>query len=90
MVARYVPLWVNSNFSFLEGASHPDELVEQAHLLGLPALALTDRDGVYGVVQAHARARQLGMKLLIGAELTLEAVSNPLPSSFGRGGAHGR
>ncbi len=71
MQRGYVPLWVNSNFSFLRGASHPEELVDQAHALALPGLALTDRDGVYGLVQAHARARQLGMKLLLGAELTL-------------------
>ena len=67
----YVPLWVKSNHSFLEGASHPEELVERAHALGLPALALTDRDGVYGAVKAHVRAKQLGIKLIIGAEITL-------------------
>ena len=67
----YVPLWVKSNHSFLEGASHPEELVERAHALGLRALALTDRDGVYGAVKAHVRAKQLGIKLIIGAEITL-------------------
>ncbi|MGH2571590.1 MAG: PHP domain-containing protein, partial [bacterium] len=67
----YVPVWVKSNFSFLEGASHPAELVERAHELGLEAVALTDRDGVYGIVQAHVRARELGVKLLIGAEITV-------------------
>ena len=54
-MTEYVPLWVKSNFSFLEGASHPDELVEQAHALGLGAIALTDRDGVHGIVRAHMR-----------------------------------
>ena len=68
----YVPLWCKSNFSFLEGASHPDELVEEAYRLGLPAMALTDRDGVYGVVRAHVKARELGMKLIIGAQLTVD------------------
>ena len=67
----YVPLWVKSNFSFLEGASHPDELVDEAHRLGLPALALTDRDGLYGIVRAHVRAKELGIKLLIGSQVTL-------------------
>ncbi|MBX7081488.1 MAG: error-prone DNA polymerase [Nannocystaceae bacterium] len=67
----YVPLWVKSNFSFLEGASHPPELVERAHQLGLPALALTDRDGVYGVVRAHVRASELGLPLLLGAQVTV-------------------
>ncbi|PIE18907.1 MAG: error-prone DNA polymerase [Proteobacteria bacterium] len=68
----YVPLWCKSNYSFLEGASHPDELVDAAHERGLGALALTDRDGVYGVVRAHVRARELGLRLLIGSQLTLE------------------
>ena len=67
----YVPLWCKSNFSFLEGASHPDELVERAHALGLPALALTDRDGVHGVVRAHVKARELGVPLIVGAEVTV-------------------
>jgi error-prone DNA polymerase len=68
---EYVPLWVKSNHSFLEGASHPEELVERAHALGLRALALTDRDGVYGCVKAHVKAKQLGIKLLVGSEITL-------------------
>jgi error-prone DNA polymerase len=42
----YVPLWLKSNHSFLEGASHPEQLVERAHALGLDTLAITDRDGV--------------------------------------------
>jgi len=71
----HVPLWCKSNHSFLEGASHPEELVETAHRLGLPALALTDRDGVYGIVRAHTRARELGLPLLIGAQVTLGMLS---------------
>src|SRR5262245_62344703 len=70
-MSSYVPLWCKSNFSFLEGASHPDELVEEAYRLGLPALALTDRDGVYGVVRAHVRARELGVRLITGSQVTL-------------------
>jgi error-prone DNA polymerase len=69
--ADYVPLWVKSNHSFLEGASHPEELVERAHALGLKAMAITDRDGVYGAVKAHVRAKELGIKLIVGAEITL-------------------
>ncbi|MGH9382367.1 MAG: error-prone DNA polymerase [Thermoanaerobaculia bacterium] len=68
----YVPLFVRSNFSFLEGASHPEELVERAAELGLPALALTDRDGVYGMPRAHLKAREMGVKLLPGATVTVE------------------
>ncbi|NNE43052.1 MAG: PHP domain-containing protein, partial [Gemmatimonadetes bacterium] len=67
----YVPLWVKSNFSFLEGASHPAELVERAREIGLSAVALTDRDGVYGIVQAHMAARERGVKLLVGSEITV-------------------
>ena len=70
-VERYAPLWCKSNYSFLEGASHPEELVEQAHALGLPSLALTDRDGVYGIVRAHVRARELGVHLISGAQMSL-------------------
>ena len=67
----YVPLWCKSNFSFLEGASHPGELVERAHALGVRGLALTDRDGVHGVVRAHVKARELGVSLIVGAEITV-------------------
>lgn len=70
-MSEYVPLWVKSNYSFLEGASHPAELVEQAHTLGLPAVALTDRDGFYGAVRAHVRARELGQRLVLGTQLSL-------------------
>ncbi|HUQ02171.1 MAG TPA: PHP domain-containing protein, partial [Kofleriaceae bacterium] len=83
--AVYVPVWCKSNFSFLEGASHPEELVEEAHRLGLPAIALTDRDGVHGVVRAHVKARDLGVKLLPGATVTVAAPGAVLvPSPVGR------
>src|SRR5688572_10499465 len=68
---RYVPLWTKSNFSFLEGASHPPELVERAHELGLPARALTDRDGVYGIVRAHVQAKQVGLRMIHGAQVSV-------------------
>ena len=69
---EYVPLWCRSNFSFLDGASHPDELVEQAHALGIEALALTDRDGVHGMVRAHVKAKELGVRLIVGAEVSVD------------------
>src|ERR1700675_2974648 len=68
----YAPLWCKSNFSFLEGASHPDELIEEAQRLGLFALALTDRDGVYGIVRAHVKARELGLRLIVGSQVTAQ------------------
>ena len=76
----YVPLWCRSNFSFLDGASHPDELVEQAHALGIEALALTDRDGVHGMVRAHVKAKELGVRLIVGAEVTVDAADVPAAS----------
>jgi len=66
------PLWCKTNYSFLEGASHPEELVEEAQRLGFSALAVTDRDGVYGIVRAHLKARELGLHLVIGSEITLD------------------
>ncbi|MCA8952214.1 MAG: error-prone DNA polymerase, partial [Planctomycetes bacterium] len=82
----YVPLWCKSNFSFLEGASHPDELVEQAHALGLDALALTDRDGLYGAVRAHVRARDLGVGLILGSEVTVDDAGSLVLLAEDRGG----
>src|SRR4029450_7160377 len=68
-MSSYVPLCCKSNFSFLEGASHPDELVEEAQRLGLSCLALTDRDGVYGIVRAHMKGQELGIHLIIGSRV---------------------
>jgi error-prone DNA polymerase len=82
----YVPLWCKSNFSFLEGASHPEELVEECVRLGLPALALSDRDALYGVVRAHVRARELGVHLLVGAQMTLEPDTQLVLLAQDRGG----
>jgi DNA-directed DNA polymerase III PolC len=64
----YAELHVLSNFSFLRGASHPEELVEQAKHLGYRALALTDECSLAGVVRAHAAAKESGLPLIIGAE----------------------
>jgi error-prone DNA polymerase len=85
-MSSYVPLWSKSNFSFLEGASHPDELVETAAFIGLPALALTDRDGVYGVVHAHRKALETGVRLIIGSDVSLEDGSNLLVLAADRKG----
>ncbi len=66
----YAELHAKTNFSFLEGASHPDELVRRAAELEYVALAVTDRNSLAGVVRAHGAAKDLGLKLLIGAEIT--------------------
>ncbi len=68
----YAELHCLSNFSFLRGASHPAELVEQATALGYAALALTDECSVAGVVRAWEAARECGLKLVIGSEFRLE------------------
>ncbi len=67
---RYAELWAKSNFSFLEGASQPEELVARAAELGCHALMIGDRNSLAGVVRAHAAAKEIGFKLLIGAEIT--------------------
>ncbi|MAQ18898.1 MAG: error-prone DNA polymerase [Sandaracinus sp.] len=63
-------LWVKSHHSFLHGASSPEELVDRAAELGWTEIALTDRHGVYGIVRAHVRAKELGtLRLVPGVEL---------------------
>ncbi len=67
----YAELHCHSNFSFLDGASPPEELAEEAVRLGLEALAVTDHDGFYGVVRFAEAARALGLPTVFGAELSL-------------------
>ncbi|MBM7784238.1 error-prone DNA polymerase [Tenggerimyces flavus] len=69
---EYAELHCHSNFSFLDGASHPEELVEEAYRLGLSALALTDHDGFYGVVRMAEAAEKYDLDTIFGAELSLE------------------
>ncbi len=76
MTAARVPfaeLLGRSCFSFLEGASHPEEIVRRAAELELDAIGLCDRDGLYGSVRAFGEAKKSGVRLLVGAELSLEA-----------------
>ena len=68
----YAELQAISNFSFLSGGSHPDELVAQAKALGLAALGLADRNTLAGVVRAHVAAREIGLRLIVGARLDLD------------------
>ena len=67
----YVELHCHSNFSLLDGANHPEELVERAAELGMKALALTDHDAVYGAPRFVRAAKSRGLKPVLGAELTL-------------------
>ncbi len=71
MLPQYAELHCLTNFSFLRGASHPEELVARAAALGYAALAITDECSVAGVVRAHVAAKEHGLKLLLGAELRL-------------------
>jgi error-prone DNA polymerase len=88
----YAELHCHTNFSFLDGASHPEELAEEAARLGLGALAVTDHDGLYGVVRFAEAVRELkesqGLELatIFGAELSLElpAPQNGVPDPVGR------
>jgi error-prone DNA polymerase len=75
---RYAELHAHSAFSFLDGASQPEELAAEAHRLGLRALALTDHDGLYGVVRFSEAAREVGLPTVFGAELHL-----PVPGTAG-------
>ena len=70
---RYAELHAHSAFSFLDGASQPEQLVAEAARLGLEALALTDHDGLYGVVRFAQAARRAGLPTVFGAELHLPA-----------------
>jgi error-prone DNA polymerase len=69
----YIELHASSAFSFLDGASLPAALVERAAELGYPAVALLDRDGLYGAPQFYRAARAAGLKAIVGAELTIGA-----------------
>src|SRR6187431_2610906 len=70
---RYAELHAHSAFSFLDGASQPEELAAEASRLGLRALALTDHDGLYGVVRFAQAAKAVGLPTVFGAELHLPA-----------------
>ncbi|WP_285786780.1 error-prone DNA polymerase [Micromonospora sp. NBRC 101691] len=82
----YAELHAHTNFSFLDGASHPEELAEEAARLGLTALAVTDHDGFYGVVRFAEAARALRLPTVVGAELSLDlpGPQNGEPDPLGR------
>ena len=69
---HYAELHCVSNFTFLRGASHPEELCQQAAELGYRALALTDECSVAGLVRAHLAARDLSLQLIAGSEFQLQ------------------
>ena len=71
MTTAYAELQVTTNYSFLRGASHIEELFAQAAMLGLPALGITDRNSLAGIVRAHQRAQETRVRLVVGCRLDL-------------------
>jgi len=71
-VAGYAELHCHTNFSLLDGACHPEDMTARAAEIGMPALAITDHNGLYGVPAFYKAARHLGIRPVIGAEITLE------------------
>ena len=77
---NYIELRTRSAFSFLEGSALPEDLVERAAELGYPALAMGDRDGLYGAPRFYHGAERAGIRAIVGAELTLDLSSTGAPS----------
>ena len=77
----YIELHTSSAFSFLDGASLPATLIDRAAELGYPAVALLDRDGLYGAPQFYRAAKAAGIKAIVGAELTIRIRSRGLPEA---------
>ncbi|MEC9183895.1 MAG: PHP domain-containing protein, partial [Pseudomonadota bacterium] len=70
-MTQYAELQVTSNFSFLRGASHPEEMALQAAAFGYAAIGIADRNSLAGVVRAHIAAKEAGLRLCVGARLDL-------------------
>jgi len=73
----YIEFHARSAFSFLEGAALPEELIDACAAAGMPALALLDRDGVYGAPRFHLAAKKAGVRAHIGSEVTIHGLSSP-------------
>jgi error-prone DNA polymerase len=89
MGRSYVELHCHSAYSFLDGASHPEEIVARAAELGYPALALTDHDGVYGSLEFAHAAKHAGIQPITGAEVTISGVGSTEPPGSGGAGFAG-
>jgi error-prone DNA polymerase len=77
----FAELHAHSAYSFLDGASMPEEMVEEAQRLGLSALALTDHDGFYGIVRFAEAAREFELPTVFGAELSLDVLTGHVGQS---------
>ena len=82
--SKYVELTARTNFSFLSGATPPELLVFRAAELGYDAIAVTDRDGIYGIVRAHEEGERQGIRVIVGCELTLEQEGLDVPDIPGK------
>src|SRR5262249_33633151 len=82
---RYAEMRVASAFSFLDGSSLPEDLVEEAARREIPAVALVDRNGVYGAPRFYKAAVAAGIKALVGAEISLAPLTPTLSPRGGRG-----
>ena len=80
-MVKYIELRTRSAFSFLEGSALPEDLVERAAELGYPALAMGDRDGLYGAPRFYHGAERAGIRAIVGAELTLDLSSAGAPAA---------
>jgi error-prone DNA polymerase len=78
MTEYYVEMHAASAFSFLEGASLPEDLVQRAAELNMPAIALLDRNGIYGAARFHTLARKHGLRAHIGAEIAASCFGSRL------------
>jgi error-prone DNA polymerase len=87
-MAKYVELHARSAFSFLEGASTPEELIGACAELEMPAMALLDRDGVYGAPRFHMAAKKSGLKAHIGAEIAVSSLKSQVSGSKTRQAVH--
>src|ERR1700742_1792185 len=78
MTETYIELHAASAFSFLEGASLPEDLIERAVEINMPSIALLDRNGVYGAARFHTLARKHGGRAHVGAEIAVSSMGNRL------------
>src|ERR1700710_614470 len=78
MTERYIELHAASAFSFLEGASQPEDLIARAVELEMPAMALLDRNGVYGSARFHTSAKRNGVQAHVGAEIAVASFGERL------------
>ncbi len=82
-ISRYAELHVASAFSFLDGASLPEDLIQRAVELDLPAVALADRNGLYGAPRFYQAAKKAGIRALVGAEVTVDLAACGRPEVLG-------